>query len=285
MIGHTWSHRAGISPLIVAAKELVTNRRWTGSIDRKPYWILDYVISPFGRFRVGSERAAWMQRAAGTLILYPPNMLFGEDTSGVRGTLHCAWILFAGGEQAGLEPFVRPRGYAVFNDDDGIMRDTIVAAATESHRYGERAFWAAQEILIRALGILFNAKSLGDGCYRIGAGADRAGESDFVNRTELVLKQHLLEKVPLAHIAGHLSMSASGFSHRFKRETGATPCNVANAMKIEHAKALLFRGQPLKIIADELGFCDEFHLSKSFKRIEGVAPREFLRRSRAPDRG
>jgi len=280
IIGHTWSDRKGISPLIADAKELVTDRRWSGSIDRKPYWILDYVISPFGRYRVGPERDPWKERKAQTLVLYPPNMHYGEDTSGVKGALHCAWILFKGGEEAGLDPFVRPRGFAEFSDDDGTMRDAIVTAATLGHQRGDRAFWEAQEMLIKAIGMLFNALPLGTGHYRIAADADHSDNSDFVNKAESFLKQHLLEKVALAHIARHLNMSASGFSHRFKRETGGTPFHVMNSMKIEHTKALLLRRQPLKIIADELGFCDEFHLSKTFKRIEGVAPREYFRRMR-----
>ena len=278
IIGHTWSDREGINPLIADAKELVTDRRWSGSIDRKPCWILDYVISPFGRYRVGSERDTWKERKGRTLILYPPNMQYWEDTLGVKGDLHCAWILFTGGEEAGLGPFVRPRRFAEFSDDDGTMRDAIVAAATAGHQRGERAFWEAQEMLISALRMLFNAVAVGTGYYRIAADADHAGDSDFVNKAESFLKQHLLEKTNLPHLARHLNMSDSGFSHRFKREIGATPFQIMTSMKIEHTKALLVRGHPLKIIADELGFCDEFHLSKVFKRVEGIAPREYLRR-------
>jgi len=37
----------------------------------------------------------------------------------------------------------------------------------------------------------------------------------------------------------------------------------------------LQRGLPLKAIAQRLGFSDAFHLSKTFKRVEGISPRTF----------
>ena len=42
--------------------------------------------------------------------------------------------------------------------------------------------------------------------------------------------------------------------------------------------SFMLRSQPnarLKTIAADLGFCDEFHLSKAFKRVYGVSPREY----------
>jgi transcriptional regulator GlxA family with amidase domain len=40
---------------------------------------------------------------------------------------------------------------------------------------------------------------------------------------------------------------------------------------------LLLRGIPLHTIAEELGFSDAFHLSKTFKQVLGLAPRHLLR--------
>ena len=46
---------------------------------------------------------------------------------------------------------------------------------------------------------------------------------------------------------------------------------------------LMLQNQPnirLKTVAAELGFCDEFHLSKVFKRVYGISPSEYRRRNR-----
>jgi AraC-like DNA-binding protein len=40
-------------------------------------------------------------------------------------------------------------------------------------------------------------------------------------------------------------------------------------------------GQSLKSVAESTGFSDAFHLSKTFKRLEGAAPKHFLASLRA----
>jgi len=40
------------------------------------------------------------------------------------------------------------------------------------------------------------------------------------------------------------------------------------------AKRLLRdRDVPLRVVAESVGFCDEFHFSKTFKRVTGLSPR------------
>ena len=46
-------------------------------------------------------------------------------------------------------------------------------------------------------------------------------------------------------------------------------------LRIGLAKNLLLRGQRLKNIAQQTGFSDEYHLSKTFKRVEGKSPKQF----------
>ena len=49
--------------------------------------------------------------------------------------------------------------------------------------------------------------------------------------------------------------------------------------KLNRARYLL-SGEPavkLRTIASELGFCDEFHFSKAFKRAYGISPSEYRR--------
>lgn len=52
--------------------------------------------------------------------------------------------------------------------------------------------------------------------------------------------------------------------------------NARLRMRIEFAKTLLLKGQTLKAIAAETGFCDPFHLSKTFKQVTGHSPRQFV---------
>ena len=91
------------------------------------------------------------------------------------------------------------------------------------------------------------------------------------------LKAHLAERVTLQGIARNAHVSVSTLSHRYRKETGETPITTLMRLRIDHAKVLLQRRLPLKIIADRLGFSDAYHLSKAFKRVTGVSPRGFLK--------
>jgi transcriptional regulator GlxA family with amidase domain len=46
-------------------------------------------------------------------------------------------------------------------------------------------------------------------------------------------------------------------------------------IRIETASHLLLRGEKLKTIAAMTGFCDEYHLSKTFKQVTGRKPKNY----------
>ena len=48
-------------------------------------------------------------------------------------------------------------------------------------------------------------------------------------------------------------------------------------LRINRARGMILKGQPLKTVAAATGFSDAFHLSKTFKSIEGLSPRAWLR--------
>lgn len=47
-------------------------------------------------------------------------------------------------------------------------------------------------------------------------------------------------------------------------------------LRIELACSLLLTtSQPLKVIAEEVGFCDEYYFSRVFRRLRGLPPGAF----------
>jgi AraC-like DNA-binding protein len=63
------------------------------------------------------------------------------------------------------------------------------------------------------------------------------------------------------------------FRKKFSAAMGVPPAHYRLARRIDRAAARLrVDDSPLKQIAVELGFCDEFHFSKLFKRRTGLSP-------------
>jgi AraC-like DNA-binding protein len=67
----------------------------------------------------------------------------------------------------------------------------------------------------------------------------------------------------------------------FKRRWGITPHAMRLCLRIEAARARLARGEPPAEVAAAVGFADQSHLGRHFKRIVGIAPMAYARQARA----
>lgn len=73
-------------------------------------------------------------------------------------------------------------------------------------------------------------------------------------------------------------MTYEGFRKRFAREAGTSPGKYLARLRTQRACELLVSDQrTVKEVACTLGFFDEFHFSKQFKKAIGVTPGEFRR--------
>ena len=64
----------------------------------------------------------------------------------------------------------------------------------------------------------------------------------------------------------------------FFRKFGVTPHAFVLRLRVERARSLLARGCDLAEVADGLGFADQSHMSRLFKRVFGVTPGAYRRR-------
>lgn len=91
------------------------------------------------------------------------------------------------------------------------------------------------------------------------------------------IQDNLSEQLTLPTLAHLIGMSPYHFARLFKQSIGLSPHQYIIARRIEQAKHLLLRRDPLTHIAAQLGFADQSHLTRSFKRVVGVSPQIFLR--------
>jgi transcriptional regulator GlxA family with amidase domain len=92
------------------------------------------------------------------------------------------------------------------------------------------------------------------------------------------MEANLGESLTLDDLAGSAGVSRFHFARLFRVSTGSSPMAYLMRLRIGRAKLLLLRGdRSVCDIAAALGFCDQSHFSRTFRRITGQTPREFVR--------
>ncbi|WP_394824846.1 helix-turn-helix domain-containing protein [Pendulispora albinea] len=117
--------------------------------------------------------------------------------------------------------------------------------------------------------------------HRRDAAAKKKAGQYAVVRT---IKEHLdacyREEVPLDELAALAGMKKFAMVRAFTAEVGFPPHSYQTLLRVHHARRLLLAGQSAGATATAVGFVDQSHLTRHFKRIEGITPGEYSRRTR-----
>ena len=90
------------------------------------------------------------------------------------------------------------------------------------------------------------------------------------------MREHINGMITLEELATVAGLSVSHYCVMFKQKTMQTPMQLYTSMKIQRACQLLQnRNQTIKAVSYSLGFFDQYHFSKVFKQVMGVAPKDF----------
>lgn len=97
-------------------------------------------------------------------------------------------------------------------------------------------------------------------------------DASALERIGSYLDGHLGDSVSLDDLARLASVSRFHFARCFRSSTGESPMAFLRRLRVERAKQLLARGNPICDVAVELGFYDQSHLTRHFTRIVGTSP-------------
>lgn len=89
------------------------------------------------------------------------------------------------------------------------------------------------------------------------------------------LQTHFVENTSLEQLARLVHLSPFHLSRLFREQVGLPPHAYLNQVRVTRAKSLLRQGMPIAEVALRVGFADQSHLNKAFKRIVGVAPGQY----------
>ena len=94
-----------------------------------------------------------------------------------------------------------------------------------------------------------------------------------------VIKRELSSHLTLKDIAGTLGINPSTLGKRFRADTGQSVSDYMDSLLMQRLQRELLSGEAtLAEIADELGFCDQFYMSRYFKKRQGETPSAYRRR-------
>ncbi|AXY57310.1 AraC family transcriptional regulator [Acinetobacter chinensis] len=80
----------------------------------------------------------------------------------------------------------------------------------------------------------------------------------------------------LTELAEYVSLSPWHFLREFKKHTGLPPHAWLIQVRLHKAQKLLKQGQGIALTAQHLGFSDQSHFNRHFKKAVGVTPSQYL---------
>jgi AraC-like DNA-binding protein len=108
------------------------------------------------------------------------------------------------------------------------------------------------------------------------AGMPSASMSRAIRRSVALIESSFAQPVSLSTLAAAAGLSVSRFATLFRKEVGVPPHRYVCLVRIRHAQRLLRDGVPPCAVATEVGFFDQSHLGRHFRRAVGVTPGHFV---------
>lgn len=110
----------------------------------------------------------------------------------------------------------------------------------------------------------------------------KQGFSKSVLRVSEYVTEHIHERITVHEIARELKLNASYLNSSFKKQTGDCISSFIQKSKVKKAQEMLeMRQYTITDIWTALGYFDQSHFNKHFKKFTGITPRQYRLKSTA----
>jgi AraC-like DNA-binding protein len=105
-----------------------------------------------------------------------------------------------------------------------------------------------------------------------------AGATPAIRRARQYLDEGYVRDVSLSELARACGCSPFHLARAFTAQFGLPPHAYLNNLHVTHAKRMIRAGTSLAEVAYAVGYCDQSHLNRRFKKIVGVTPSQYAQR-------
>ncbi|HEV7299938.1 MAG TPA: AraC family transcriptional regulator [Tepidisphaeraceae bacterium] len=207
---------------------------------------------------------------AGDIFTYGPNVPH-TITSDPRDRLVKYFVDFTGRRAAALlhECGLSPGTLVQTAAPEAIMRlldDLIATAQRRGPRSPAICGLILEQLLLRTFETRIPARSLGSKAFGTFQACRR-----YIN-------ENYLSIIDLGQVAAACDVDGSYLCRLFQRFERQGPYHYLMQLKMTAAAQLLSdRTLLVKQIGERMGFADQFHFSRAFRRVHGLSPRDFQR--------
>ncbi|HVR38424.1 MAG TPA: AraC family transcriptional regulator [Thermoanaerobaculia bacterium] len=114
----------------------------------------------------------------------------------------------------------------------------------------------------------------------LGARATEGSSPAWLRRVLQHIDEHLSDALTLEELGVAAEVSLSRLTHGFRAAIGVSPGAYIRERRVRFAARQLRKTDlPIRDIALAAGFCDQAHLTRSFKALRGMTPAEYRRQA------
>ena len=109
----------------------------------------------------------------------------------------------------------------------------------------------------------------------------KSASEESVHQAVLYLQEHYNEDIDISALASRLGFHSAYLTRLFNRYVGEPPLKYLTSIRIREAKRLLLTTSfSIASVGEMVGYPDQFHFSKTFRKATGINPSAFRRQAR-----
>ncbi|XCP83513.1 AraC family transcriptional regulator [Roseburia hominis] len=102
----------------------------------------------------------------------------------------------------------------------------------------------------------------------------------YINEAVVYIQQNCHRELTVDEVAGFCKLNRNYFSRKFKKAMGCTPQEFMIRQRLTNAAELMrLTDLPIKTVAAQCGYPNQFHFSQAFKKYYGLPPQEWRKQN------